>query len=68
MRHYKVEYDLSYVSGLYKGRPVRVYIPVDLIKKVGMEAAFEQSTGVSRDKIIYYSEGWTYDELGNRCP
>lgn len=62
--YYKVEYDLNYNGGNYSNVGAFVLVPEALVKKVGMKAAFTQTTGQEAVHIIHYSESDRYDAEG----
>jgi len=53
---YKVEFDPSYYGGDYKSVGNFALIPADLVDQVGMDKAFEQTTGHVAANIVHYSE------------
>jgi hypothetical protein len=57
---YKVEFDPSFYGGDYKDVGNFVLIPADLVDQVGMDKAFEKTTGHVAANIVHYSESEMY--------
>jgi hypothetical protein len=63
-RFIEVEYDLEYSGGNYSDVGDFAMIPVELVDKLGVEAAFEKHTGHDRVHIIHYCPDDRYNASG----
>lgn len=61
---YKVEFDPSFFGGGYTSQGNDVLIPESLVDELGMDKAFEKTTGHVAANIVHYSEDDRFDALG----
>lgn len=62
---FRVEYDLNFWGGDYRGTGQFAYVPLALLTEaVEPEEAFERHTGFDRHHIVHYMLDETYDAAG----
>lgn len=62
----QVEYDTKYTGGEYSRVGQLALVPTALVREVGVEAAFQRTTGVNPVHIVHYSEDELYGADGER--
>ena len=61
---YKVEFDPSFFGGSYSSQGNFVLVPEYLVDELGMDKAFEKTTGHVAANIVHYSEDDRFNALG----